>query len=104
MRCDGKAAITGDFVVTAPEVNPMILALRENGIARLDSLTSREREVMGLVTGGLMNKQIAGELGVSEITVKLHRGQVMRKMGAKSPADLVRMAETLGVRRIRERK
>ena len=72
--------------------------------ARLDSLTSREREVMGLVTGGLMNKQIAGELGVSEITVKLHRGQVMRKMGAKSLADLVRMAETLGVRRIRERK
>lgn len=63
-----------------------------------DTLTQREREVMGLVVTGLMNKQIAGELGVSEITVKIHRGQVMRKMGARSLADLVRMAELLGVR------
>jgi FixJ family two-component response regulator len=63
------------------------------------SLTSREQEVMGCVTAGLMNKQIAGELGVSEITVKVHRGNVMRKMGAKSLADLVRMADALGLRR-----
>jgi FixJ family two-component response regulator len=63
-----------------------------------DTLTQREREVMGLVATGLMNKQIAGELGVSEITVKIHRGHVMRKMGARSLADLVRMAELLGVR------
>ena len=56
---------------------------------------------MGLVTAGLMNKQIAGELGVSEITVKVHRGNVMRKMGAKSLAELVRMADALGVRRDR---
>ena len=66
---------------------------------RLASLTEREREVMGLVTAGLMNKQIAGELGLSEITVKIHRGHVMRKMAARSLADLVRMAELLGVRR-----
>ncbi len=67
--------------------------------AGFDTLTSREQEVMGLVTAGLMNKQIAGKLGVSEITVKVHRGNVMRKMGAKSLADLVRMADALGVRR-----
>ena len=64
-----------------------------------ESLTSREREVIGFVTAGLMNKQIAAEIGVSEITVKVHRGNVMRKMGAKSLADLVRMADALGIRR-----
>ena len=68
---------------------------------QLESLTPREREVIALVTAGLMNKQIAAELGVSEITVKIHRGHVMRKMKAKSLADLVRMAEMLGVRRER---
>lgn len=62
-----------------------------------ETLTRREREVMGLVTSGLMNKQIAGKLNVSDITVKIHRGHVMRKMGARSLADLVRMAEALGV-------
>ncbi len=64
-----------------------------------DRLTSREREVMALVTTGLMNKQIAGELDISEVTVKLHRGNAMRKMAAKSLAELVRMADALGVRR-----
>ena len=67
--------------------------------AGFDSLTPREQEIMGFVTAGLMNKQIAGEIGVSEITVKVHRGNVMRKMGAKSLAELVRMADALGVRR-----
>ena len=67
--------------------------------SKLEALTLREREIMGLVTTGLMNKQIAGEIGISEITVKVHRGNVMRKMGAKSLAELVRMAEALGVRR-----
>ncbi len=61
-------------------------------------LTPREREVMALVTAGLMNKQVAGNLCLSEITVKVHRGSLMRKMQAQSLADLVRMAEELGVR------
>ena len=63
------------------------------------SLTAREREVMILVTAGLMNKQVAGKIGLSEITVKIHRGHIMKKMTAKSLADLIRMAEALGVRR-----
>jgi len=63
--------------------------------ARFDSLTQREREVMALVVKGRMNKQIAGQIGISEITVKVHRGQVMRKMGAASLADLVLMADKL---------
>jgi FixJ family two-component response regulator len=62
------------------------------------TLTPREREVMALVTAGLMNKQIAAEIGIAEITVKIHRGHIMRKMAAKSLADLVRMAESLGLR------
>ena len=63
-----------------------------------ESLTPREREVMAFVVSGLMNKQIAGELNLSEITVKIHRGQAMRKMGARSLADFVKKAEALGVR------
>jgi FixJ family two-component response regulator len=62
------------------------------------SLTPREREVMGLVVSGLLNKQVGGELGISEITVKAHRGQMMRKMKADSLPDLVTMAAKLGVR------
>lgn len=72
------------------------------GSARLqqsyERLTPREREVMGLVVTGLMNKQVAARMDLSEITVKIHRGNVMRKMEAQSLADLVRMAELLGVR------
>lgn len=60
---------------------------------RLDNLTPREREVMTLVAAGLMNKQIAGQLGVTEGTVKFHRGRVMEKLGVRSVADLVKMAE-----------
>jgi FixJ family two-component response regulator len=64
-----------------------------------ETLTPREREILALVSSGLMNKQIAAELGLAEITVKIHRGHIMKKMGAKSLADLLRRAETLGIRR-----
>jgi FixJ family two-component response regulator len=67
--------------------------------AKFASLTAREQEVMASVTAGLMNKQIAGEMQLAEITVKLHRGSVMRKMAAKSLADLVRMADIVGIRK-----
>jgi len=66
---------------------------------RLDSLTSREREVIAFVVDGLMNKQIAAKLGVTEITVKVHRVNMMRKMKARSVIDLVGMADLLGIRR-----
>jgi FixJ family two-component response regulator len=69
-----------------------------------EALTPREREVMTFVTQGLMNKQIAHEIGISEITVKIHRGSVMRKMGARSLADLVRMAGVLGLSGARPRQ
>lgn len=70
-------------------------ALRE----RLKQLSHREKQVMTLVSRGLMNKQIAGELSLSEVTVKIHRGSMMRKMNAKTLADLIRMAELLGADR-----
>jgi FixJ family two-component response regulator len=65
------------------------------------SLTAREKEVVGFVTAGLLNKQIAAELDISEVTVKMHRGNIMRKMQARSLADLVRMADLLGISRPR---
>jgi FixJ family two-component response regulator len=64
---------------------------------RYESLTKREREVMSLVVSGLLNKQIAAELGSSEVTVKIHRGQVMREMRAQSVVQLLRMAEKIGI-------
>jgi FixJ family two-component response regulator len=66
---------------------------------RYESLTVREREVMQQVVSGLLNKQVAAELNITEFTVKVHRGQVMRKMRADSLADLVRMAGKLGIQR-----
>jgi FixJ family two-component response regulator len=66
-----------------------------------ETLTPREREVLALVSSGLMNKQVAAELGLAEITVKIHRGHIMKKMDARSLADLVKKAETLGIRRIK---
>jgi len=73
----------------------MVSSLR----GKFETLSPREQEVMAYVTGGLMNKQIAHEIGITENTIKVHRGNAMRKMGAKSVADLVRMADLLGVRR-----
>src|SRR5260370_24287259 len=66
--------------------------------ARFESLTPLERQIMALVTAGLMNKEVAFRIGISEMTVKIHRGHMMRKMGMKSLADLVLIAENLGVR------
>ncbi|MNH26872.1 Response regulator protein TmoT [compost metagenome] len=66
-----------------------------------ETLTPRERQVLAFVIAGLMNKQIAAELNLSEVTVKVHRGQMMKKLGARSVADLVRMAEALGVEPLR---
>ncbi|WP_375312917.1 response regulator transcription factor [Bradyrhizobium sp. A5] len=76
-------------------------ATRDDIRAQYETLTAREREVMGHVTAGLMNKQVAALIGLSEITVKIHRGNVMRKMGVRSFADLVRKAEALGVSQTR---
>jgi FixJ family two-component response regulator len=67
--------------------------------AKFDTLTPREQEVMACVTTGLLNKQVAARLGIAEHTVKIHRGNVTRKMGVRSVADLVRMADILGIRR-----
>ena len=67
--------------------------------AHFETLTPREKEVLAFVASGLMNKQTAAEVGIAEITVKIHRGHIMKKMGARSLADLVRMAESLGIRR-----
>jgi FixJ family two-component response regulator len=85
---------------TRHESEHVVAALRE----RFQALTPREQEVMACVTQGLLNKQIAGEIGITENTVKVHRGNVTRKMGAKSLAELVRMADTLGIRRARSRR
>ena len=89
-----------DAVSSAIEADRQRRAVAEAGRgvrARFESLSPREREVMTLVTRGLMNKQVAGELGLSEITVKLYRAQAMRKMEAGTLADLVRMAEQLAL-------
>jgi FixJ family two-component response regulator len=86
-----NVAIEGDAARRQQEKE--ISALRD----RLEWLTPREREVLPLVVSGFPNKQIAAEIGTSETTVKVHRGQLMRKMGADSLPDLVRMAERLGI-------
>lgn len=87
-----------DAVTDAIARDQLRRASEEQTVAIVDrytTLSPREREVMALVTAGRMNKQIAGELGLSEVTVKIHRGAAMRKMGARSLAELVRMADAL---------
>jgi FixJ family two-component response regulator len=71
-----------------------------NARALFETLTPREREILALVAAGLMNKQIAAEIGIAEITVKIHRGHIMKKMGTRSLADLVRITEMLGIRHV----
>jgi FixJ family two-component response regulator len=67
--------------------------------AHFETLTPRERDILALVSAGLMNKQIAAELGIAQITVKIHRGRVMKKMGARSLADLLSATQMLGIHR-----
>lgn len=69
---------------------------------RFRSLTTREQQVMLMVTKGLLNKQVAGDLGIGEVTVKIHRGSAMKKMGARTLPDLVRMADLLKQRHFKE--
>ena len=91
-----------DAVVTAIERDRRRREVQKavaNVQALFETLTPREREILALVASGLMNKQIAAEISLAEITVKIHRGHIMKKMGARSLADLIRMAETLGIRR-----
>jgi FixJ family two-component response regulator len=71
---------------------------------RFSALTPREREVLPLVVSGLLNKQAAGELGISEVTLQIHRGRIMHKMKAESLAELVRMAGTLGIPVVHSRR
>jgi FixJ family two-component response regulator len=92
-------------------LDAVAVAIRKDGDRRLEAahiaqlkdkyalLTARERQVMALVASGLMNKQVAQELSISEVTVKMHRGSLMRKLGAKSLATLARIAETLDIER-----
>jgi FixJ family two-component response regulator len=70
-----------------------------NAQALFETLPPRERDVLSLVAAGLMNKQIAAEIGLAEITVKIHRGHIMKKMGTRSLADLLRITEILGIHR-----
>ncbi|MDB5611872.1 MAG: Two-component response regulator, FixJ family, consists of and domain [Bradyrhizobium sp.] len=91
-----------DAVVTAIERDRKrreVGKIVANAQALFETLTPREREILALVASGLMNKQVAAEIGLAEITVKIHRGHIMKKMGARSLADLIRTAETLGIRR-----
>jgi len=93
-----------DAVTVAIHRNRMLREREGQSLAIVDryaTLSSREREVMALVTAGKLNKQVAGELGLSEVTVKIHRGAAMRKMGARSLADLVRMADALKETKVR---
>ena len=88
--------------VSTAIAHAIVLSNRNSALRnRYASLSAREREVLKLVVGGLLNKQVSGELGISEVTVKVHRGRIMRKMAAASLAHLVRMAGDLGLQSAR---
>ncbi len=87
-----------DAAIEADRTQRHVQSRRAEIATRFATLTTREREVMALVTQGRLNKQVAGDLGLSEVTVKVHRGSAMRKMGARTLADLVRMADVVTAR------
>ena len=95
---DNLLSSVGLDVRVFPSPQEFLSAERPHAPGCIDTLSPREREVMGLVADGRANKQIAAELGVSLVTVKVHRGHVMHKMLAQSVADLVRMSDQLGLR------
>jgi len=88
-----NAQVVGDEQQAQPQVTPQLGELRE----RYEKLTPRERQVFSLVVSGMINKEAAWELGISEKTIKVHRARVVEKMGARSLPDLVRMAGRLGI-------
>jgi FixJ family two-component response regulator len=88
-----RVALEGDKMRRAQQITDSDVQVR------FELLTSREQEVMSFVTAGLMNKQVATEMGIAEATVKFHRGHIMRKMAARSLADLIKMAGSLGIQR-----
>jgi FixJ family two-component response regulator len=94
-HCDRDLAEAVESAILADQGRREIEGRRASLLARFATLTPRERQVMALVTRGLLNKQVAGDLGLSEVTVKVHRGSAMRKMSARTIADLVRMADAL---------
>jgi FixJ family two-component response regulator len=97
--CDDRQMIEAvEEAVSLDETRKQARRKRDGLRGLYATLSRRERQVMGLVTAGLLNKQVAARLGLSEITVKIHRGNLMRKMGVPSLAELVMQADTLGVR------
>jgi FixJ family two-component response regulator len=94
-RCDQDLLKSVEAAIAIDRARRWADADRAELKARFSKLTDRERQVMSLVTQGLLNKQVAGDLGISEITVKAHRGSAMRKMGARTLANLVRMADAI---------
>ena len=88
-----RSALAGDKIRREKQITDSDVQVR------FELLTPREQEVMAFVTRGLMNKQVATEMGIAEATVKFHRGHIMRKMAARSLADLIKMAGSLGIQR-----
>lgn len=101
--CEQAVMAAVHVAIDADRLQRLAAARAAELYARFNKLSLRERQVMALVTTGRLNKQVGGDLGLSEITIKAHRGSAMRKMGARSLADLVRMADAIGEEVIRVR-